>query len=93
MKLSHLAVSVMVALLLAGEAQVSVSLVCNAMELSPCAAAIFSAVPPSGACCGKLSQQKPCLCKYLRDPNLRKYINSGNAKRVADACRVPFPKC
>ncbi|KAG9450520.1 hypothetical protein H6P81_010485 [Aristolochia fimbriata] len=93
MKPSCVVVCVMVALFLAGEAQVSVSLICNAVDLSPCAGAIFSSAPPSGACCAKLKQQKPCLCKYLKDPSLKKYITTENAKRVSSACRIPFPKC
>ncbi|XP_021763617.1 non-specific lipid-transfer protein 2-like [Chenopodium quinoa] len=61
---------------------------CSPVQLSPCAPAIMSNKPPSGACCARLRQQKPCLCGYLRNPNLKRYVNSPGAKRVASTCRV-----
>lgn len=66
---------------------------CNVMELSPCAPAIISSQPPSSACCAKLNKHKPCLCGYLKDPNLKPYINSPNAKNVYKTCGIPYPKC
>ncbi|OWM68023.1 hypothetical protein CDL15_Pgr017591 [Punica granatum] len=67
---------------------------CNALELSSCATAITSSgVPPSPTCCSKLKEQRPCLCQYLKDPNLQRLINSPNAKKVATICGSPFPTC
>ncbi|XP_021839631.1 non-specific lipid-transfer protein 2 [Spinacia oleracea] len=77
---------VVVAVLLA-EAPVTEA-ACSPVQLSPCAPAIMSNKPPSGACCGRLRQQKPCLCGYLRNPTLKRYINSPGAKRVASTCKV-----
>ncbi|XP_047329151.1 non-specific lipid-transfer protein 2-like [Impatiens glandulifera] len=66
---------------------------CKAMELSPCAVAIVSAKPPSAVCCRKIKQQRPCLCQYLKDPNLKKFVNSPNARKVAVTCGTPYPRC
>ncbi|KAL2896551.1 Non-specific lipid-transfer protein 2 [Bienertia sinuspersici] len=61
---------------------------CSPVQLSPCAPAIRSNRRPSGACCARLRQQRRCLCGYLRNPALRRYVNSPGAKRVASTCRV-----
>ncbi|XP_031251603.1 non-specific lipid-transfer protein 2-like [Pistacia vera] len=66
---------------------------CSPTELSSCVPAITSSSPPSPTCCSKLREQKPCLCGYLKDPNLRQYVNSPNAKKVASTCGITFPKC
>ncbi|KAG5532341.1 hypothetical protein RHGRI_026840 [Rhododendron griersonianum] len=71
----------------------SMAATCNPMELSPCAIAIISAKPPTAACCSKLKDQRPCLCQYLKDPKLQKFINSPNANKVATTCGSPFPRC
>ncbi|CAN4093580.1 unnamed protein product [Withania somnifera] len=69
------------------------AVMCNISELSSCAPAIISSEPPSPQCCAKLKEQKPCLCKYIKDPNLGPYVNSPNAQKLSKACGVPFPKC
>ncbi|CAN4121783.1 unnamed protein product [Withania somnifera] len=66
---------------------------CNPLQLSPCANAITSSTTPSAICCSKLKEQRPCLCKYMRDPRLQKMISSPNAKKVATTCGSPFPRC
>ncbi|XAR63932.1 hypothetical protein NMG60_11024095 [Bertholletia excelsa] len=86
-------VLVVVLLVLAHEAEVSMAVTCNPSELAPCASAITTSSPPSKACCTKLQQQKPCLCQYLKNPSLKPYVNSPNAKKVASACGVSLPKC
>ncbi|GFQ08108.1 probable non-specific lipid-transfer protein akcs9 [Phtheirospermum japonicum] len=63
------------------------------MQLSACAMAITSPRPPSSVCCAKLREQRPCLCKYLKNPSLQKFIKSEGAKRVARSCRANYPKC
>ncbi|OVA06504.1 Bifunctional inhibitor/plant lipid transfer protein/seed storage helical domain [Macleaya cordata] len=82
-----------VALLLMSEAPVSMAATCKATELASCFNAITSSAPPSAACCSKLKEQVPCLCQYVRDPNLAKYVNTANARRVAKTCGVAFPNC
>ncbi|WCJ25329.1 Bifunctional inhibitor/lipid-transfer protein/seed storage 2S albumin superfamily protein [Euphorbia peplus] len=64
---------------------------CSISELSSCASAIGSTAPPSSSCCNSLKVQKPCLCGYLKDPSLQKYISG--AKRVAKDCGIAIPKC
>ncbi|KAL7160883.1 hypothetical protein ACSBR2_041512 [Camellia fascicularis] len=94
MKASYIAVcSVLVLILLACEAQVSMAVTCNPTELSPCVGAITSNTPPSKLCCSKIKEQKPCLCQYVKNPNLKKFVTSPNAKKVATTCGVPIPKC
>ncbi|KAE8736490.1 Non-specific lipid-transfer protein 2 [Hibiscus syriacus] len=97
MKASYTAVfasaAVLVVLLLLAEAEVSVAVTCSPTELSPCVGAITSSSPPSKSCCSKIKEQKPCLCQYLRNPNLKKFVNTPNARKVATTCGTPFPKC
>ncbi|CAN4098280.1 unnamed protein product [Withania somnifera] len=85
-------VTVLVLLLLA-EAHISLAATCNPVQLSPCLGAISSSSPPTKLCCSRIKQQKPCLCQYLKNPNLKKYVNSPGAKKVARSCGVPYPRC
>ncbi|XP_006654745.1 non-specific lipid-transfer protein 2-like [Oryza brachyantha] len=66
---------------------------CDAMQLTPCAGAIIGNAAPTAACCSRMKEQQPCLCQYARDPNLQRYVNSPNGKKVMAACRVPVPTC
>ncbi|XP_047152909.1 probable non-specific lipid-transfer protein AKCS9 [Vigna umbellata] len=92
MKKSVVSAVVLVALLLIDVGPLAQA-ACSPAELSPCLPAITSGSSPSGACCTKLKQQKPCLCGYLQNPSLKQYVNSPNAKKVLSACGVPYPKC
>ncbi|KAF7136174.1 hypothetical protein RHSIM_Rhsim08G0083800 [Rhododendron simsii] len=78
---------------LQGEVPVVEAATCNAVELSPCLAAITMGAPPSQACCDKLKEQEPCLCGYIKDPNLGRFVNSPNAIKVQKSCGIPAPKC
>ncbi|KAK9106679.1 hypothetical protein Syun_022690 [Stephania yunnanensis] len=71
----------------------SSAVTCNVLELAPCLPAMTSPAQPSGDCCAKLREQKPCLCQYKKDPTLRGYVDSPNARRVASTCGVAFPTC
>ncbi|KAG9137149.1 hypothetical protein Leryth_011972 [Lithospermum erythrorhizon] len=93
MKTSHIAVYAMLLLLLVAEAQVSTAATCNPTALSPCLGAITSSNKPSPLCCSRIKQQKPCLCTYLKNPNLKKFVNSPGSRKVSSYCRVPVPKC
>ncbi|KAK7853846.1 non-specific lipid-transfer protein 2 [Quercus suber] len=53
----------------------------------------MTSTPPSSLCCHNVREQRPCLCEYLKDPNLKQYINSPNARKVASTCGVSFPNC
>ena len=66
---------------------------CKLEELIPCLPAISDGTPPSDPCCVKLKEQQPCLCEYLRDPDLSQYVSSPNAKKVASDCGVSDPQC
>ncbi|KFK26688.1 hypothetical protein AALP_AA8G280300 [Arabis alpina] len=66
---------------------------CSPMALAPCAAAMTSSSPPSATCCTRLREQQPCLCGYMRNPSLRQYVSSPNAKKVSNSCRIPSPNC
>ncbi|KAF8378670.1 hypothetical protein HHK36_030019 [Tetracentron sinense] len=92
MKVSYVALCVILVLLLS-EARVSLAVTCNALELSSCLSAITSGGAPSGTCCNKLREQRPCLCQYLKDPNLKQYVSSPNARKVASTCGVAIPNC
>ncbi|XP_071691547.1 non-specific lipid-transfer protein 2 [Rutidosis leptorrhynchoides] len=73
--------------------QVATAVTCQVTQLAPCAAAISSSSAPSKQCCTKIREQKPCLCNYMKNPNLKAYVSSPNAKKVATTCGVPIPKC
>ena len=62
---------------------------CDPLALRPCVPAFILAAAPSDECCAKLREQKPCLCRYSKNPELRRYIiSSRDGKRIAHACRV-----
>ncbi|GFP85330.1 probable non-specific lipid-transfer protein akcs9 [Phtheirospermum japonicum] len=84
---------VAVVVLLVAEVQETGAVTCNPTELSPCLGAITGSGVPSAECCNKLREQVPCFCGYIRNPALKPYIDSPNAKRVAAACGVSIPSC
>ncbi|CAN4100312.1 unnamed protein product [Withania somnifera] len=92
-KAPRLVVVTVLVLLLLAEAHVSLAATCSPVQLSPCLGAIRSSSPPTKLCCSKIKQQKPCLCQYLKNPNLKKYVSSPAAKKVARSCGVPYPRC
>uniref|UniRef100_A0A7C9DA74 Bifunctional inhibitor/plant lipid transfer protein/seed storage helical domain-containing protein n=1 Tax=Opuntia streptacantha TaxID=393608 RepID=A0A7C9DA74_OPUST len=87
------ALLIVVVLLLGGAAEVAEGVTCSPVQLSSCASAITSTSPPSSLCCSKIKEQKPCLCQYMRNPTLKKFVNTPNARRVARTCGTPFPRC
>ncbi|KAF6986041.1 hypothetical protein CFC21_003835 [Triticum aestivum] len=67
---------------------------CSPTQLTPCAPAIIGNAAPSAACCGKLkAHPASCLCKYKKDPNLQRYVNSPSGKKVFTACKLRLPSC
>ncbi|KAH6810102.1 Bifunctional inhibitor/lipid-transfer protein/seed storage 2S albumin superfamily protein [Perilla frutescens var. frutescens] len=92
-KKTCLAILAVAMLIFVAEVEVGSAVTCNPLQLSPCAAAITSSGKPSAACCSKLKEQRPCLCQYMKNPNLQKFIKSPGAKKVSSACRIPYPKC
>ncbi|BBG99569.1 Bifunctional inhibitor/lipid-transfer protein/seed storage 2S albumin superfamily protein [Prunus dulcis] len=97
MKLSYsgvaLCVVVMVAVMVSEEARMAEAVTCSPVQLSSCLGPINSGSPPSTTCCQKLREQRPCLCGYLKNPSLRQYVNSPNARKLASNCGVPVPQC
>uniref|UniRef100_A0A0E0L5D6 Bifunctional inhibitor/plant lipid transfer protein/seed storage helical domain-containing protein n=1 Tax=Oryza punctata TaxID=4537 RepID=A0A0E0L5D6_ORYPU len=87
------AVAVAVVVLCAAAAAPGAEAACDALQLSPCAGAIIGNAAPSASCCSRMKEQQPCLCQYARDPNLQRYVNSPNGKKVLAACHVPVPSC
>lgn len=65
---------------------------CDPVALRPCAPAIWGQAP-SAACCAKLREQKPCLCKCRKSPYLSKYINSPEVMKVVAACGLKGLRC
>jgi hypothetical protein len=84
---------VVVAVLLCEAPLPAEAVTCNTAELSSCLPAITKSSKPSSVCCGKLKEQKPCFCGYMKNPNLKQYLNSPNAKKVLSTCGVPYPNC
>lgn len=69
------------------------AVICSPVEMDPCKEAIAMTAQPSSICCRKAREQRPCLCGYLNDPNLRPAINRPNNRRVASTCGIHFPTC
>ncbi|KAJ0264373.1 Bifunctional inhibitor/lipid-transfer protein/seed storage 2S albumin superfamily protein [Hirschfeldia incana] len=92
-KASWMSLFAIAAVLLVILAPAAEAVTCSPMQLSPCAAAITSSSPPSALCCAKLKEQKPCLCGYMRNPSLRRFVSSPNARKVSNRCRLPIPRC
>nr|XP_043612577.1 non-specific lipid-transfer protein 2-like [Erigeron canadensis] len=89
-----IAAMVLVIMILGTQPQVATAVTCQVTQLAPCAAAISSSsVPPSRQCCVKIKEQRPCLCQYMKNPSLKAYVSSPNAKKIAKSCGVPTPKC
>lgn len=82
-----------VLLVVAVSDEVEAAVTCNPVQLSPCASAITSSGNPTEVCCAKIKEQSPCLCEYMKNPYLQRFINSPGAKKVANSCGTPFPKC
>ncbi|XP_007033193.2 PREDICTED: non-specific lipid-transfer protein 2 [Theobroma cacao] len=88
-----LCVVALVVVLLSGETRTVEAVNCSPSELTSCLPAITSSSPPSTTCCSKLREQKPCLCGYLQNPNLKQFVNNPNARKVASTCGVTYPQC
>ena len=93
MRTSCMVVCTLLVLLLAKEHAKVDAVTCSPAQLSSCVSAITSSTPPTNLCCSKIKEQKPCLCQYLKNPKLQKFINTPNARKVASTCGTPFPKC
>ncbi|KAM0049893.1 putative bifunctional inhibitor/plant lipid transfer protein/seed storage helical [Helianthus debilis subsp. tardiflorus] len=89
---TSLCAAAILVMILAGS-QAAMAVTCQVTQLAPCAAAISSSSPPSQQCCTKLKEQRPCLCQYMKNPSLKAYVSSPNAKKVSKTCGVPVPKC
>ncbi|CAI9116361.1 OLC1v1017483C1 [Oldenlandia corymbosa var. corymbosa] len=71
------------AIMILGCMKVSNAADCNPMKLSPCGPTIFHNIAPSGKCCARLKEERPCLYLFKKDPALRKYVDSKYAKMIA----------
>ncbi|KAI4341510.1 hypothetical protein MLD38_026224 [Melastoma candidum] len=91
--LSPIVCSLLLLLIVVTQTRVTDAVTCAPTELSSCASVIVSSTPPSKLCYTKIREQKPCLCQYLKNPTLKRFVNSPNAKKVASTCGTPFPSC
>ncbi|KAL8549855.1 hypothetical protein ACS0TY_008626 [Phlomoides rotata] len=66
---------------------------CNPLQLSPCLEAISEGKDPSAECCSRLKEQQPCFCGYLKNPVLKPYFDSPNAKKVRSVCGLSTLTC
>ncbi|KVI08844.1 hypothetical protein Ccrd_012782 [Cynara cardunculus var. scolymus] len=90
---NNLVYVVVVALLMVTTVHKTDAVVCNLFELSPCLGPALFFVPPSGSCCGRLREQEPCLCEYVRTLTYGRYLSSFGARRVVQACGMVTPQC
>ncbi|KAJ1284874.1 hypothetical protein BS78_03G238600 [Paspalum vaginatum] len=61
---------------------------CDPLALRPCVPAVVWGAAPSAECCASLREQRPCLCRYSKNPELGRYIRSRDGRRIARACGV-----
>ncbi|KAE8648021.1 hypothetical protein Csa_005848 [Cucumis sativus] len=76
--------------LLNGAPPVVAQVECDPSQLSSCTAAFFG-MTPSQTCCNKLREAQPCYCEYINDPDLRSFVNSSAARRIAKSCNISLP--
>ncbi|KAI3747784.1 hypothetical protein L6452_10436 [Arctium lappa] len=67
--------------LFVGVAQIKAA-TCDPGQLVSCLDPIVNGTPPPSKCCSKLKEQKSCLCRYIKDPNLGRYVKSPGAKKA-----------
>ncbi|KAG8373754.1 hypothetical protein BUALT_Bualt11G0058000 [Buddleja alternifolia] len=75
------------------EVHETTAVTCNPVALSPCMSAMTGSSQPSAECCSKLREQQPCFCGYMKNPMLKPYVDSPNAKKVAATCGIAAPRC
>ncbi|KAJ0828885.1 putative bifunctional inhibitor/plant lipid transfer protein/seed storage helical [Helianthus debilis subsp. tardiflorus] len=75
------------------QVQVGMAVECDRMKLFPCLSFIVEnkPPPPNSPCCNGLHEQSGCLCGYVKDPSLWKYLKMPGAKTVARACNIVIP--
>ncbi|PON77514.1 Bifunctional inhibitor/plant lipid transfer protein/seed storage helical domain containing protein [Parasponia andersonii] len=76
-KLSFLALCVVVvsaAVVLFSQVPKAEALNCSPFQLIWCLPVITRGTRPSDLCCTKLDEQEPCLCGYIKNPNLQHYL-------------------
>lgn len=64
---------------------------CVVTDLQVCLPALETQSPPSTECCKNLKKQHSCLCDYMANPTIEKYLKP--ARKVFRACGMPYPKC
>ncbi|KAG6581747.1 hypothetical protein SDJN03_21749, partial [Cucurbita argyrosperma subsp. sororia] len=76
---------------LTGAHHVGAQQTCDPQLLAiPCGLA-FSGMRPSTRCCNKLREQQPCYCAYLNNPDLKGFVDSPAARRIARDCNITIP--
>ncbi|CAA7051872.1 unnamed protein product [Microthlaspi erraticum] len=75
--------------------QLSPSLIraCEMKDLEPCLLPIIGGIPPTPHCCGKLIDNKACMCGFINDYWLGTVWKSPNGHKLFDACKIPYPTC
>ncbi|VYS48224.1 unnamed protein product [Arabidopsis thaliana] len=63
---------------------------CIVTDLQVCLPALETPIPPSAECCKNLKIQKFCLCDYMENPSIEKYLEP--ARKVFAACGMPYPR-
>ncbi|KAL6566370.1 hypothetical protein OROGR_001985 [Orobanche gracilis] len=68
---------------------------CNPHDLNPCADVIkHSKHNVSDACCkARNKQTHECLCVFMKDPNLQRYVHTPGAVKISKVCNAPYPNC
>ncbi|CAL9214099.1 unnamed protein product [Arabidopsis halleri] len=64
---------------------------CIETDLQVCQPALETPSPPSAECCKNLKIQQSCLCDYMANPSIEKYLEP--ARKVFAACGMPYPRC
>ncbi|XP_010475550.1 PREDICTED: probable non-specific lipid-transfer protein AKCS9 [Camelina sativa] len=64
---------------------------CVVTDLQVCLPALETGRPPSTECCRNLKKQQSCLCDYMKNPSIDKYLKP--ARKVFHACGMLYPSC
>ncbi|EOA25815.1 hypothetical protein CARUB_v10019183mg [Capsella rubella] len=66
---------------------------CVPTDLMPCLPAVTGGNQPAKECCDKLTEQKSCLCGYMKNPLYSVFVSSPFAPKVLETCNIPKPTC
>ncbi|MQM03987.1 hypothetical protein Taro_036783 [Colocasia esculenta] len=62
---------------------------CDRQDLSTACKEAKETGNPDANCCAKLKVHEPCLCEYLKDPVVWKFVQTEKGHHLFEVCQVP----